>query len=310
MSSLDTSLPQLAQKWGGEYRSIDLDGPVAYIDFGGPSDAVPFVLVHGLGGMALNYVLLAPYLREAGYRVYAVDLAGHGLTRAVERSSSVRNNAKLVRQFIEEVLGEPAVVAGNSMGGLIVSMLASTHPDAVRGVVLLNPAMPAPRRYPGRQLASLRSLITPAARGVVGKARKRPITPEAEIEHTMRLCFADWTIRDQEMFDAHVDMAKARRRFPEALAALGVAARTMFQETIAHRAVMDRYHRIKAPVLLIHGTHDRLVDIEAARWAKKGNPRWLYAEWDDTGHVPMMEHPERTAKTMLSWVESHGILAA
>lgn len=302
------TVPQLAAKWGGEYRTVQIDGEISYLDFGG--DGPPIVLVHGLGGMALNWVLLAPQLRDAGHHVYAIDLAGHGLTRAIDRSSSVRNNAKLVRQFLEQVVEEPAILAGNSMGGLIVSMVAAEHPDLVSGVVLLNPAMPAPRKYPGRQLSSLRNLITPSARGVVGRARKRPITPEAETEMVMRMCFADYSTRDQDLFDAHVDLSKRRRRFPEALRSLGIAARTMFNETISHGAVMERYRKIKAPVLLIHGTHDKLVDVEAARWAKRGNPRWQYEEWADTGHVPMMEHPERTGRTILDWVDAQVRLAA
>ena len=288
---------------GAEYRTVDLDGEVHYLDFGG--DGTPFVLVHGLGGHSLNYMLIGPLLRDAGYHVYAPDLGGFGLTRAADRSPTVRSNAKLVRQFIETVVGEPALVAGNSMGGLICAMVASAHPDLVRGVVLLNPAMPAPRRHPGRQISSLRTLFTPAAVGMYSRARKRPITPEAEVDNVMRICFADYGSRDNDMFDVHVDMAKARRRFPDAMKALGIAARSMFQETVSHGAVLGRYRAIRVPVLLIHGVQDRLVPVEAARWAKRANPRWMYEEWDGTGHVPMIEHPERTAKTIVGWADSH-----
>ncbi len=284
---------------GGSYHTVDLAGEVAYIDFGG--SGTPVVLVHGLGGMALNFMQLAPRLREGGHRVYAVDLAGFGLTRATERASSVRANAQLVRLFIEQVAGAPAVLVGNSMGGLICAMVASRHPELASAVVLLDPAMPAPRRYPGRQLASLRTLFTPTAAGVASRVRKRPLTPEAEIEMAMRICFADYDSRDPETFEAHVDMAKVRRGFPETMSALGLAARTMFRETISHGAVLERYRAIQAPVLLIHGTQDRLVDVEAARWAKRSNPGWRYLEWDDTGHVPMLEHPERTATTIIDW---------
>lgn len=300
--SHDTSLTASLAKLGGEYRTVDLDGEVHYIDFGG--EGTPFVLVHGLGGMALNFMPLAPLLREQGHHVYAVDLAGFGLTRAIERSATVRNNAKLVRQFLETVAGEPALIAGNSMGGLICAMAASAHPELVRAVVLLNPAMPAPRRHPVRQLSSLRTLFTPTAHGLIERARKRPATPEAEIDRAMRVCFSDYSRRDQEVFEAHVDMAKLRRRYPELMSALGMAARSMFHETVSHGAVLARYRAIQAPVLLIHGADDRLVPVEAARWAKRANPRWRYEEWDDTGHVPMLEHPERTAKTIADWVDS------
>ncbi|MEO7234860.1 MAG: hypothetical protein ABIW80_05755 [Lapillicoccus sp.] len=62
----------IARAWGGEGHLVHLAGvaaPVHYVDFGGPSTVgaeAPVVLVHGLGGSHLNWVLLAPLLRERG----------------------------------------------------------------------------------------------------------------------------------------------------------------------------------------------------------------------------------------------------
>ncbi|WP_431842806.1 alpha/beta fold hydrolase [Calidifontibacter indicus] len=301
--SLDLPFAPMLAERGGEYRTVDLKGEAHYIDFGG--EGTPVVFVHGLGGAALNFMQVAPLLREAGHHVYAIDLAGFGLTRAQQLSSSVRGNAGLVSRFIDQVAGEPVVLVGNSMGGLITAMVASMRPELVQAVVLLGPAMPVPKRYPGRQLASLRTLATPIASGVVGRVRKRPLTPEAEVEVAMRVCLAERDSLDPDVFEAHVDLAKIRRGYPEVTAAMGLATRTMFREIISHGQVVKRYRSIEAPVLLINGAQDRLVDVEAARWAKRANPRWSYEEWDDTGHVPMLEHPERTASTIAQWVGTH-----
>jgi magnesium chelatase accessory protein len=46
---------------------------------GGPADAEPVVLVHGLGGCAANWVDLAPLLAETR-RVLVPELPGHGLS--------------------------------------------------------------------------------------------------------------------------------------------------------------------------------------------------------------------------------------
>jgi len=53
-----------AEPWGGTGHVCDLDGPVHWVDFGGPADASPIVLVHGLGGSHLNWVLVASALAE------------------------------------------------------------------------------------------------------------------------------------------------------------------------------------------------------------------------------------------------------
>jgi pimeloyl-ACP methyl ester carboxylesterase len=39
------------------HRIADLDGPVHYIDFGGEGE--PLLMVHGLGGSALNWMAMA-----------------------------------------------------------------------------------------------------------------------------------------------------------------------------------------------------------------------------------------------------------
>ncbi|GAB3588374.1 alpha/beta fold hydrolase [Calidifontibacter terrae] len=310
--SPDSSLPQLAEPWGAAYRVVDLGGEVAYLDFGaaadGNGDGTPYLFVHGLGGCALNWALIGQQLRT-GRRAYAVDLAGHGLTRAIERSSAVRANVDLVRRFIQEVVGEPVVLVGNSMGGLISAMVADQHPDLVRAMVLLDPAMPVPRRHPGRQISAFRTLLTPAVRGGVARARKRPISAQAEVETVLQICFADWTRHNQPLTDAHVDLAQLRRAFPEAVRSLAVAARTMVRELLVHERVMARYRRITAPVLLINGAQDRLVPVEAARWAALGNPGWTYLEWADTGHVPMLEHPERTVAAIRDWLNAAEVAA-
>ncbi|MBA3689866.1 MAG: hypothetical protein H0W82_00450, partial [Actinobacteria bacterium] len=48
-----------------ELSSVDLDGPVRYRAWDGPADAT-FVLLHGLGGSSLNWVLAAPGLARLG----------------------------------------------------------------------------------------------------------------------------------------------------------------------------------------------------------------------------------------------------
>jgi pimeloyl-ACP methyl ester carboxylesterase len=107
-------------RWGGVGRQVDLGGPVHYVDFGGPADGPPVVLVHGLGGSHLDWALLAGHLTSR-FRVFAPDLLGYGLTVPDHRVSTIAANTDLIRRFILEVVGGPVVLVGNSMGGLIAS---------------------------------------------------------------------------------------------------------------------------------------------------------------------------------------------
>src|SRR5690242_6700046 len=77
---------------------VDLDGPVHYVDYGGPASAPYLVAVHGLGGLAQNWAALAPLL-TGGCRLLAPDLAGHGLTESRGRATTVEGNRALLDRF-------------------------------------------------------------------------------------------------------------------------------------------------------------------------------------------------------------------
>src|ERR687886_710247 len=120
-------------------KSVDLDGPVHYLDFGGAG--TPLVCVHGLGGAALNWMAVGPPLAR-GHRVLAPDLPGFGRTALGDRRASLGANRRLLDRFIREVAGSPAIVMGNSMGGLLTVLQAAHSPETVRAVVLVDPALP------------------------------------------------------------------------------------------------------------------------------------------------------------------------
>src|SRR3954466_8517099 len=108
-----------------EERTIDLGGPVHYLDFGGSGK--PIVLVHGLGGSAVNWLSVGHALAAHG-RVVAPDLAGHGRTRFKGRLAHVAKNRELLSRFLRAVAGEPAVLIGNSMGGYLSIAQAAAEP--------------------------------------------------------------------------------------------------------------------------------------------------------------------------------------
>src|SRR6266511_3708696 len=121
---------------------VELDGPVAYREWPGPSAGGPtFVCVHGLGGSSLNWVSIGPGLSERG-RVVALDLAGFGHTPRAGRSSSLSANRRLLSAFIREVAAAPVVLVGNSMGGALAALQAAHEPESIARLVLTSPALP------------------------------------------------------------------------------------------------------------------------------------------------------------------------
>ena len=302
----------LAARWGGTGHIADLGPdlqPVHWVDFGGPSGAsvaddahTPVVLVHGLGGSHLNWVLLGPLLRRHG-RVYAVDLAGFGLTPGGERESTVTANVTLLTSFLRDVVREPAILVGNSMGGMVALLRTATHPHLVHRLVLLDPSIPTRRRDTDRQVAA-----TFFVYGIprVGEAFVRRIGQRSDRQRVMdttNLCFADPTRADPEVLDAAVELLAYRRQHvPDAQPGYLGAARSILRVLQRGRRYAALLRTLDVPVLLVHGEGDRLVPVAAARAAAAENPGWTTRILPDLGHAPMLEKPELVAGIVDDWL--------
>lgn len=102
-------------------------------------DGPPLLLLHGLGGGALNWVELLPSLLRR-YRVIAPDLPGHGGSAPLARPPDMAAYADTVAALLHHERAVPALVAGHSFGGLVALRLAQRRPELVRGLLLAAPA--------------------------------------------------------------------------------------------------------------------------------------------------------------------------
>jgi pimeloyl-ACP methyl ester carboxylesterase len=126
---------------GVEDHSIEVDGIRLNYLAQGPKGGPGVVLVHGLGGRAEDWRLLAPYLAEAGFRVYQPDLPGYGRSeRPNNFSYSVRDQATVVIDFIKALGLKQVDLGGWSMGGWIVQIAAAQHPEVVRRLMVFDSA--------------------------------------------------------------------------------------------------------------------------------------------------------------------------
>jgi glycerol-3-phosphate dehydrogenase len=287
-----------------ESRTTDLDGSVHFADFGGAGRNV--VLVHGLGGSHVNWIGVAPALSRRA-RVLAPDLVGFGRTPPAGRSSSVEANRALLDRFLSSVVGGPAVLVGNSMGGLIAIQQAALRPESVAGLVLVDPALPRPRFAPlDFEVAWRFTLSSLPGVGTWLRRRASRAGPENFVRQTFALCCADPTRIPPEIFRAHVALATERfASMPWRDAAFLEAGRSLML-TLARRAYFwELVSKIRAPVLLVHGTLDRLIPVEASRALARSRPDWTFEEQDGIGHVPQIEDPPRFVATVERWFDAY-----
>jgi pimeloyl-ACP methyl ester carboxylesterase len=283
-------------------RTLDLGGPVHVVDFGGNPDGPVLVLVHGLGGSHLNWDLLAPRLTGAA-RVLALDLPGFGRSEPGARTASVMANVALLGRFLDEEVGEPAVLVGNSMGGMISILAAGEKPDAVSGLVLLDPAVPGPRRALDPMVAVMFALYAiPLVGERVLRRRRSRQSSVARVHETLRLVGVDPATLPADVIDRSVTLIDEREDVEGMDRAFLAAARSLLRLLADPRRYRRAMASISVPVLLVHGDRDRLVPVASAREIARRHPRWRYVELAGVGHVPQLQVPEDVATELLSWL--------
>ena len=297
---MTVTLPQTVRS-----ATVDLDGPTHYFDYGGPAQGPVIVCVHGLGGAAWNWAAVAPYLTERA-RVLAIDLAGHGRTPAAGRSTTVPANRRLLDRFVREVVGAPALLMGNSMGGAISLLQAAAAPELVSGLVLVNPALPRPALAPidPRVAATFAVMSLPGIGEAAMKRRRRLRTPEQQVRETLALCCVDPRRIDPDVLALGIALTEERLGQPAGPGDFLDAARSLVRMLTRSGKFRDAMSRVSAPVLLIHGEADRLVSLRAAQAIANANPRWRFEIGRGLGHVPQLEAPDWTAALVLDWLDS------
>jgi pimeloyl-ACP methyl ester carboxylesterase len=286
--------------------TLDVDGPINVADFGGSGDLV--LLVHGLGGSHLNWLSVAPQLAER-HHVYALDLPGFGRSPLAGRRSSIAANVDVLTRVLASMSDGPIVLIGNSMGGLLSIAVAAMHPNLVAGLVLVDPAVPAPRSWRPRFDQVTRRFLAAAFMPSWGARRVgravAALGPEQLVSETLRLCSADPSRIEQVVVDAHIALEAER------LAQAGwqepfYAATKSLVRVLALKRRVERWMRsVSAPTLLVHGDEDRLVRVEAARAVAALRPDWEYHEFAGAGHVPMMEVPGEFLAVSGDWLARH-----
>lgn len=88
-------------------------------------------------------------LLAAHFQVHAVDPRGQGRSTWTPGRYSLDNWGNDLVRFIDEVIGRPTLVSGNSSGGVMAAWLAAyAKPDQIRGAVLEDPPLFASELIP------------------------------------------------------------------------------------------------------------------------------------------------------------------
>lgn len=284
--------------------TLDIDGPVHVVDHGGEGPAL--LLVHGLGGSHLDWSDVAPSFTRH-HHVWAVDLIGFGRTPVEGRHASIDDNRRLVDGVAERVgQGQPVLLMGNSMGGLISILEASCQPERVSGLILVDPALPSARggRLSVMIAAAFLVLTVPGVGGRVMQGHTRRRGAERLVDDVLTLCTVDTSRINSRTRDAQIELTRWRQGLDEPDRAFLEASRSLVRWLLRRATLEPHIRRIQAPTLLIHGDTDRLVSLSAAGAVATLRPDWEFRVLTSTGHVPQLERPQAFVALVDHWLES------
>jgi pimeloyl-ACP methyl ester carboxylesterase len=247
----------------------------------------PILLVHGLGGMASNWRLVAPAL-AAGRRVIVPDVPGHGGSGPLGEASSLDPFADAILAVAEAEDAVPAPWVGHSLGGLVSLRAAVLRPEAVTGVVLAAAAGIASASRLGQVTVTLIGVARPGR--VFGRRRRRVSRSRAG----RTLAFGWWGVADPAGLDP--EMAEAFLAGPMRHTDTLTAGKALVVSD--PRADL---HRITCPCLCLWGTNDNWVPLaDGMEYARR--LRAPLRTIADCGHLLIGERPDAVVRAVSEFV--------
>ncbi len=245
------------------------------------------VLAHGLHEHSGRYAHVAERLNRAGYAVHTVDHEGHGKSGGTKGNvgsmAGVLDDFDRVRRTAQELHpGLPLVVLGHSLGGLIaLDYLVSKGQDGVAALAVSGAAVDT------SSAGGLQLKLAP----VIGR-----LAPNLGV----LLLGADNVSRDPVVVkDYENDPLNHNGK---------VRARTGSEMLLSVQRVVDGLPRITVPVVIMHGTEDKLVPVAGSELINEriGSPDKTLKLYDGLYHEIFNEpEQDQVLDDLVAWLDAH-----
>jgi pimeloyl-ACP methyl ester carboxylesterase len=226
------------------------------------------------------------------FRVIRFDQIGHGLTGPDPKDCYT---AACFADTVDRVAANRGlskfILGGNSMGGWISWEYAKAHPYKLTGLILVD-AAGAPSAAPKSLPVGFRIMAMPGVNKLA-----TIITPRSLVEKSLyqSVSKADY-ITDKE-----VDLYWELLRYPGNRDA--TIKRTMARRGHETPQGTDA-PTLQIPTLILWGAEDKLIPVTAVKWFEAHLPNHKTSIYSKTGHLPMQEVAEQSAKDVVSWIDA------
>jgi pimeloyl-ACP methyl ester carboxylesterase len=123
-----------------EVVRIQADGVGLHVELEGPREPAPVVFLHGVGSSGRTWEWL-PVSVTRGRRIVRIDLRGHGRSDHAAGTYDLERYGADVVAILREITSQPALLVGNSLGGVVAWWIAQTHPELLAAALLEDPPL-------------------------------------------------------------------------------------------------------------------------------------------------------------------------
>lgn len=259
----------------------------------------PLLLVHGFGASTDHWRKNIADL-SLDFEVWAIDLLGFGRSAKPNQQYSGNLWRNQIHDFITQVIQQPTVLAGNSLGGYTCLCVAAYHPDMAAGLVLLNSAGPFSDAQPTLRSNVLRELAGKFTQVVLQQdwasfllfqyARQK-----STIRQTLERVYLDRTaITDQLIEDIYRPACD-----PDAPKVFAAVFRTPQGDCVD--ILLQQLH---CPLLLIWGEADPWINARERGIKFRQHYPSLTEYYLRAGHCPHDEVPNQVNALMRDWLRT------
>ena len=233
----------------------------------GTGNRAPVMIVHGLGSCASDYLPLIRRLLPISRKLILVDIPGHGFSPVPKDGMNPDAIAEALQHALDEVLQEPTVIFGNSLGGFVAIKFAQWAPVKVQGLVLASPGGAPMTVHEMRRLMNTFHLES-----------------HAEAVAFMERCLGE------ARWARHPLAWGMRRRFSR-------PAIREFTSAVSTEWLLspEDLRTLKVPVALFWGLEDEVLGVKQREFFVRHLPTALVTAPPTYGHAPFIDHPDEFA---------------
>jgi len=251
----------------------------------------PLILIHGFGAGIWVWEKQIDFLSQF-YRVYALDLIGHGFSDRPKFAYTPEAYIHFLRDFMDGVGVEKTTLIGNSMGGGIAWAMGAFFPECVERLILINCAPPdvldQVRNDSFRTLVAIKDIPLLPYLVIVSRNKR-------SIRWILQECVSDIKCITSEILARQYQLLKIK--------GTTWVLYSTFKNAKEAPKLKDQLSRIYQPTLLLWGERDLIFPPQVGESIHQAIKGSKFQMIEKSGHIPMWETPEAANEAILDFLK-------